>query len=116
MFPYLSQDIQNELAQLSQLYNQPLVRTVNLGQTSQFDPLSRTDRYGEVCMVVRRPNGLLLTMLKQHYDSQIPGDWHDWATARRLLPSLPETLTLTHRWERLLPLAEESAKFVDFLF
>src|SRR5579863_5175158 len=67
MFPYLSQDVQNELAQLSQMYNQPLVRTVNLGQTSQFDPLSRTDRYGEVCMVVRRPNGLLLTMLKTFY-------------------------------------------------
>ncbi len=67
MFPYLSQDIQYELAQLSQMYHPPLVRTVNLGQTSQFDPLSRMDRYGEVCMVVRRPNGLLLTMLKTFY-------------------------------------------------
>lgn len=67
MFPYLSQDIQYEIAQLSQMYHKPIVRTINLGQTSQFDPLSRTDRYGEVCMVVRRPNGLLLTMLKTFY-------------------------------------------------
>src|SRR5579872_6106438 len=67
MFPYLSQNIQHELAQLSQMYNRPLVRTVNLGQTSQFDPLNKTDRYGEVCMVVRRPSGLLLTMLKTFY-------------------------------------------------
>ncbi len=67
MFPYLSQDIQDELTHLSQLYNEPLIRTVNLGNTSQFDPLNKTDRYGEVCMVVRRPNGLLLTMIKTFY-------------------------------------------------
>lgn len=67
MFPYLSQDIQDELARLTQIYNEPLVRTVNLDNTSQFDPLSKTDRYGEVCMVVRRPNGLLLTMIKTFY-------------------------------------------------
>lgn len=67
MFSYLSQNIQNELEQLSQMYNQPLVRTADLGETSQFDPLNRADRYGEVCMVVRRPNGLLLTMRKTFY-------------------------------------------------
>ena len=67
MFPYLPQDVQDELEQLSQMYNAPIVRTVNLGETSQFDPLSKNDRYGEVCMVVRRPNGLLLTMIKTFY-------------------------------------------------
>jgi 8-oxo-dGTP pyrophosphatase MutT (NUDIX family) len=57
MIPSLSQEIQNELTQLAQRYGQPLVRTADLGITSLFDPLDATDRYGEVCMVVRRPNG-----------------------------------------------------------
>ncbi len=70
MFPYLPQDTQNELAQLFQMYNQPLVRTADLGETNQFDPLNKTDRYGEVCMVVRRPNGQLLTMLKTFYPKE----------------------------------------------
>lgn len=67
MFPNLPQRVQDELEQLTQMYNEPLVRTVNLGETKQFDPLSKNDRYGEVCMVVRRPNGLLLTMKKTFY-------------------------------------------------
>ncbi len=67
MLPTLPQHIQDELAQLAQRFGQPLVRTVDLGQTTQFDPLNRKDRYGEVCMVVRRKNGHLLTMKKTFY-------------------------------------------------
>src|SRR5258708_126611 len=67
MIPSLSQEIHNELTQLAQRYGQPLVRTADLGITSLFDPLDATDRYGEVCMVVRRPNGCLLTMVKTFY-------------------------------------------------
>lgn len=52
MFPSLSQEIQDELTQLAQTYGAPLVRTVNLGISTLFDPLNKTDRYGEVCMVV----------------------------------------------------------------
>src|SRR5207245_11474968 len=32
-----------------------------------FDPIPRPDRFGEVCMVVRRPNGKLLRALKPFY-------------------------------------------------
>ncbi len=32
-----------------------------------FDPLSKSDRVGEVCMVIRRPSGHLLTMRKTIY-------------------------------------------------
>lgn len=67
MLSYLSQEIQQELEQLAQQYGQPLVRTVDLGSTNRFDPLDKTDRYGEVCMVIQRPNGRLLTMKKTFY-------------------------------------------------
>lgn len=68
MFPTLPQNIQDELEQLAQRYGQPVVRAVELDVTHLFDPLTRLDgRYGEVCMVVRRPNGHLLTMKKTFY-------------------------------------------------
>lgn len=67
MFPYLPQAIQDELTQLAQRYGEPLIRTVDLGTSNQFDPLNKSDRYGEVCMVIRRRNGHLLTMKKIHY-------------------------------------------------
>ncbi len=67
MLPTLPRAIQDELEQLAHAYGQPLVRTVDLGNSDLFDPLNRTDRYGEVCMVVRRPNGRLLTMTKTFY-------------------------------------------------
>ncbi len=65
--PFLPQETQDELATLTKRYSNPLIRTINLGQTSQFDPINKTDRYGEVCMVVRRPDGHLLTMKKTFY-------------------------------------------------
>lgn len=66
MLPYLPPDTQNELAQLAERYGQPLIHTANLN-SRRFDPLNKRDRYGEVCMVVRRPNGRLLTMKKTFY-------------------------------------------------
>lgn len=67
MFPSLPHDIQDELRQLAQRYGQPLIETIDLTSTKRFDPLNKTDRYGEVCMVIRRPNGRLLTMTKTVY-------------------------------------------------
>jgi len=67
MLPSLLQATQAELEQLAQRYGQPLVRTVDLTAKKLFDPLTKRDRYGEVCMVVRRPNGHLLTMTKTFY-------------------------------------------------
>ncbi|MBO0779309.1 MAG: NUDIX hydrolase [Ktedonobacteraceae bacterium] len=70
MITYLPQSTQNELAQLSQRFGQPLTRIVDLHSNTLFDPLNKTDRYGEVCMVVQRPNGHLLTMTKTFYPPQ----------------------------------------------
>lgn len=67
MIPTLPQVTQQELEQLSLHYGQPLTRTVDLDAGGRFDPLTKLDRYGEVCMVVRRPNGHLLTMKKTFY-------------------------------------------------
>ncbi len=67
MLPTLPQAIQDELEQLAHAYGQPLVRTIDLANSDLFDPLNRTDRYGEVCMVVRRLSGRLLTMTKTLY-------------------------------------------------
>ena len=67
MFPSLPHSVQSEIEQLAQRYGQPIVRTVDLDAAELFDPLSKKDRDGEVCMVVRRPNGRLLTMTKTYY-------------------------------------------------
>ena len=68
MFPYLPPHVQNELTQLAQSYSQPLVQLVDLEGDGDFNPLRKSDgRYGEVCMVVRRPNRCLLTMIKASY-------------------------------------------------
>ena len=67
MFPSLPIPVQNELHALAEHYGQPIVQTVNLGANSYFDPVNKRDRYGEVCMVVRRKNGRLLTAVKTFY-------------------------------------------------
>jgi 8-oxo-dGTP pyrophosphatase MutT (NUDIX family) len=67
IYSLLPQTVQDEIVQLSQRYGQPLERLITLPATKLFDPLNKRDRYGEVCMVVRRKNGRLLTMIKTYY-------------------------------------------------
>ncbi|HEU5229674.1 MAG TPA: NUDIX hydrolase [Ktedonobacteraceae bacterium] len=67
MISSLPQANQDELEQLATRYGRPLMRTADLRGSDFFDPLYKTDRYGEVCMVLRRPNGRLLTMKKHFY-------------------------------------------------
>src|SRR5438128_2506326 len=47
-------------------YGQPQRVVVEL-TGAPFSPLTLEDRYGEVCMVVRRPNGKLITAIKTFY-------------------------------------------------
>lgn len=63
----LDATIEREIAELSARYGQPIRRDVELINEYLFEPLSKNDRYGEVCMVVRRRNGLLLTARKTYY-------------------------------------------------
>jgi NAD+ diphosphatase len=58
--------IETEIAALAARYGQP--RRVSATLTgAPFDPLIMNDRIGEVCMVLRRPNGKLLAAIKTFY-------------------------------------------------
>lgn len=62
----LDSDIEAQIADLARRYGSPLrVDAVLSGRP--FDPIGRGDRRGEVCMVVRRPGGRLLTAIKTFY-------------------------------------------------
>lgn len=63
-----SETVRQEVDELSQRFGTPVVRTVTLGADALWD---RRDRVQEVCMVVRRPNGRLLTVTKDFYPSGI---------------------------------------------
>lgn len=67
MFTTLPSEVQAELADLAARFGQPRVHLAELETDKLFDPLNSTDRYSEVCMVVRRPNGHLLTAKKTFY-------------------------------------------------
>lgn len=69
MFSSLPQEIQTELHQLAQRYGQPIVHTADLQTFERFNPLNKSDRYGEVCMVIQRKNGCLLISKKTFYPS-----------------------------------------------
>jgi ADP-ribose pyrophosphatase YjhB (NUDIX family) len=58
--------IETEIASLAQRYGAPRRVTIELAGMP-FDPLTQSDRIGEVCMVVRRPNGRLITARKTFY-------------------------------------------------
>jgi 8-oxo-dGTP pyrophosphatase MutT (NUDIX family) len=124
----LPQDIQNELNQLAQSYGQPLVRTVELTANNLFDPLNQRDRYGEVCMVVRRFNGHLLTMKKVFYPPEgyrLPtgGINHEEAIYDALLRETYEETGLEVKVQRFLaaasyqvPKASATPVFYTFAF
>ena len=59
-------EIESEIAALAVRFGNPRRVEVAL-EGRPFHPLSQTDRYGEVCMVVRRPGGKLLTAIKTFY-------------------------------------------------
>jgi 8-oxo-dGTP pyrophosphatase MutT (NUDIX family) len=62
----LSADVRREIAELSQRFGEP--RAIDALIHDGFeDPIRRRDRYGEVLMAVRRPNGKLLVAIKTFY-------------------------------------------------
>lgn len=67
MFSTLPVDVQDELASLAERFGRPLVRFEQLEIARLFDPLSNKDRYGEVCMVIRRPDGRFIASKKMFY-------------------------------------------------
>ena len=63
----LEPSIEAEIQELARRFGRPLHRAVEVDAGELFDPLSKSDRYGEVCMVIRRPGGKLLTAIKTFY-------------------------------------------------
>jgi 8-oxo-dGTP pyrophosphatase MutT (NUDIX family) len=62
----LPESAQRELAELAVRYGAPLVIDAIIDDGFD-DPIRRQDRFGEVCMVIRRPNGKLLLSIKTFY-------------------------------------------------
>jgi ADP-ribose pyrophosphatase YjhB (NUDIX family) len=62
----LSDSIEAQVAELAARYGSP-ARVVADLPDGVFDPLTSLDRMGEVCMVIRRPGGRLLTFRKDFY-------------------------------------------------
>lgn len=64
MFEWLSPAMQQEIDDLAQRYGPAQMRVIEMGGNSY---LLQGSRLCEVCMVIRRPNGRLLTMKKTFY-------------------------------------------------
>ncbi len=62
----LAPAIEADIAALAARYGAPRRITAAL-DGKPFNPVTQSDRYGEVCMVVRRRNGRLLTAIKTFY-------------------------------------------------
>jgi ADP-ribose pyrophosphatase YjhB (NUDIX family) len=62
----LSADQRDEIEALARRFGEPRRVDATL-RGDFFDPIHRRDRVGEVCMVIRRPNGKLLLAIKTFY-------------------------------------------------
>jgi 8-oxo-dGTP pyrophosphatase MutT (NUDIX family) len=62
----LSADARREITELGRRYGEPRVIDATI-HDGFADPIRRKDRYGEVLMAVRRPNGKLLVAIKTFY-------------------------------------------------
>ena len=59
-------ETRREIARLARRFGDPLV--IESPIPDYFDdPIRKPDRYGEVCMVIRRPNGAVLLSIKTFY-------------------------------------------------
>lgn len=67
MIPTLPQDKRSEIDALAIRYGRPLVRTVDLAPNTYLNTENLGVRASEVCMVVRRIGGRLLTFRKTFY-------------------------------------------------
>jgi NAD+ diphosphatase len=62
----LSADARGEITELGRRYGEPRLMDATI-HDGFADPIRRKDRYGEVLMAVRRPNGKLLVAIKTFY-------------------------------------------------
>ena len=62
----LTAAVEQEITELAARYGPPRRVSAEL-EGGPFDPLIMTDRYGEVCMAIRRPDGKLISAIKTFY-------------------------------------------------
>ena len=62
--------LENEIAELAARYGTPRREVIELPDGT-FEPISLRDRFGEVCMVIQRPNGKVITFRKGFYPQGI---------------------------------------------
>ncbi len=132
-----------ELDTLAEQYGEPLVCAVPMGSRSgqfgprirertlktegMFAPIGKPDRYGEVCMVVRRHDGRLITARKAYYPPNTfrlltGGINHGESVADALLREVHEETGLTVEVQRFLaaasyyPADQSVAPFHTFAF
>lgn len=125
---HLPEHLETEIAALAARYGEP-ARVLAEIPDRLFDPLSKTDRIGEVCMVIRRPNGRLLVFRKDIYPPGVmrlltggvaPGE----PIAAALLREVAEETSLEVAVQRFLALigyrtpqtAPEELAFITFAF
>jgi len=106
----LAPAVETEIAALSARYGRPRRVSAELDGW-QFSPLTMEDRYGEVCMVVRRPNGRLITAKKTFYPTgafRLPtgGVDHGEPIAEALLREVAEETGLDVLVRRFLAVIE----------
>lgn len=61
-----SAELEQQIAALAARYGEPRRVSAQVPD-GLFSPFTKSDRYGEVCMVVRRPDGRLITARKRYY-------------------------------------------------
>lgn len=112
-----------EIESLAARYGAPRRLRVRL-EGPPFSPIGKPDRFGEVCMVVRRPSGALLTAIKTFYP---PGAFrlltggvhHGESIEAALLREVAEETGLTVVVRRLLAVIEydyQDLAFATFAF
>lgn len=106
----LSAEVEAEITALALRYGAPN-RSVAALTGAPFDPVAMTDRYGEVCMVVRQPEGTLITAIKTFYPAGAfrlltGGIHHGEAIADALLREVAEETGLDVLVRRFLAVIE----------
>ena len=110
---------QRELADLAQRYGQPLIEVADASAYEGYLRSFRMEkRVGEACMVIRRPNGRLLTMTKPFYPQgiyRLPTGGIDRGEAilHGLLRETEEETSLTVEVQRFLALAVYTRRDTD---
>lgn len=122
MFEWLSPAVQQEVDELARRHGPAQMRAIEMGDNSY---LLQGSRRCEVCMVIRRPNGRLLTMKKTFYPAGAyrlltggiePGETILAALQREIQEETGLTTSLTRFLGAIVYHLESQPRFATFAF